>query len=541
MALLPDLGDPRDPRESRAAWRRLGAFVFIVVFTALAFAAMSVPWIGTEARRAVIGREMLNSLDFVVPTHGGEMTLAKPPFYYWMEAASMSLLGSTRFASRVPTLLLFALLALCVWRSGLRFGRRDGAYATVGALLCLTHPLLGQFAASAELDGSFSIFIALSLFALLRAAQLGNEGLMFTVVSGFAAGIANLIKGPVCLVFLLPAFWPLRKRHGLFASLLWAAVFVLPMGIWLFGMKERGMLDALIARADVETVHRFSFLSLDRLLKIPVDLGKFTLLLLPPLLLPFLGARGKLPLEEDRATLLRALAWSGIGGVLLFCFAPHRPSRYLLPAVIPLVFVLVHGSGPWLDPRARLGLALDRRFDPEIDLEIAKVLAAQKLRWALCGLLVVAAVLVYTVAPVETRRWLRMTPIALLVLAVVVAPWTRGPTVPLLGLGFAVQLVLTQDIALRKSTGERDRLAAAREIALLTGVDSVTGWKHVPSELAWVLDERVILDEFGRRSIKTSWVVWEERFDGDGPPPVPIREVRRRRVDDRDLVLGQVR
>lgn len=536
MVPLPDRSRGAGRGEFRLTWTTLTIVLVIVVGAALALGAFSVPWYGTEARRAVIGRAMLDSLDFVLPTHGGEPTMTKPPLFYWLEAASMALLGESRFASRVPNLFFFGLLALVFGLAGRAFGRRDGAYAIAGVLLVLTHPLLGQFGASAEMDGVFAVWTAFALFALCRSAQLGASGLPMLLVSGLCTGAAILTKGPVCLLFLLPALWPLRKRLRVSWMIAWLLVAALPLLGWLYALHGRGILDLLFDKADDETIGRLVHLDLGRVAKIPVDLAKFSLLLLPPLILPFLGARGKLPVDDDVRRIHRALLFAGVGGVLLFCFAPHRPSRYLLPAVAPLLFVLVHGSGPWLDPRARLGLALDRPFDYDIDLETAAITRRRAQRWVLCGVLALCAIPVYFVGD-----WARSAPLAVLILAVVAAPWTRGPVVPLLGLGLAAQLFVVHDLGRRKSSGDRDRIAAVQHIQDVTGDDAVTGWRHVPSELAWVLGDRVIFDEFGQRRVLTPWVVWEERFGGDGPPDVALREALRLRLDGRDLVLGRTK
>ncbi len=525
-------------------WGTVALFVVVLVFGGLILASDAVGWFGTEARRAVIGRSMLRSLDFILPTHGGEPSLVKPPLFYAMQAGAMALVGETRLGSRLPNLLCFALLALAFWRAGKRFGRRDGAYAILGALFVLTHPVLGQFAASAEIDGCFTFWIALSLFVLCAAAsrrkdraEEGESQLAYVAVSGLCGGLALLSKGPIGLAFLLPAFWPLRRLVPLWMLVPWLVCAALPTAGWVYALHARGLLDLLTGHAGGEALERIDALDLWRIAKIPVDLGKFVFLLLPVLVLPFLGARRKLPVDDTRRAILLALVYAGVGGVLIFCFAPHRPTRYLLPALPPLIFALVHGSGPWLDPRARLGLALDRPFDPDIDLETVKVERERRWRYGLAGLCLVGAVLCFLVHV----EWLRVAPLCFVVLAAVALPWSKGPVIPLLGLGFAVQLFVTLDYGSRKSMGIHDRMKAAEHIDLVTGTDAVTGWLHVPSELAWVLGQRVIFDEFGVRPILTPWVVWEERSGGERRPDVKTQEVLRLRVDDRDLVLSRTR
>lgn len=542
------MGQPRDSGDWPSSygsppWRTLALCVFILVYGGLILAAEAVGWHGTEARRAVIGRAMLDSLDFVLPTHGGEPSLVKPPLFYALEAGGMALVGRTHLGSRLPNLLFLAILAFAFLRAGRRFGR-GGAYAILGSLFLLTHPVVGGFAASAEIDGSFAFWICLALFALCAGARRAPEDrpgqeskLTYVAFSGLFAGLAILTKGPVALAFLVPAFWPLRRVIPLWMIVPWAIVASIPMLAWVYALHTRGLLDLLTGQAGGEALDRLEAFDVMRFLTIPVDLLEFVLLLLPVLVLPFLGARRKQPVDDERRAILRALLWAGVGGVLIVCLAPHRPTRYLFPALPPLLFVLVHGSGPWLDPRARLGLALDRDFDPDIDLETVKVERENRVRITLGILFLVGAGVTLWLAPI----WVRAAPLALVVLAAVAFPWSRGPVVPVLGFGFAVQLVLVLDVGRKQSIGTHDRMAAAQHIELVTGTDSVTGWLHVPSEVAWQLGNRVLFDEFGQRRVLTPWVLWEERTGDERRPDITAQEVLRLSVDGRDLVLSRTR
>ena len=77
-------------------------------------------WRGTEARRVQIAAEMVSSGDYIVPRLWGEETHAKPPFYYWVLAASFHLFGVHAWSARLPSVLGFWMLALIA----IRFVRR---------------------------------------------------------------------------------------------------------------------------------------------------------------------------------------------------------------------------------------------------------------------------------------------------------------------------------------------------------------------------------------------------------------------------------
>src|SRR5262245_20030936 len=53
-----------------------------------------------EGRYALIGREMLDSGDWVTPTLAGLPYLDKPPLLYWCEAAGMTVFGRNEFGVR---------------------------------------------------------------------------------------------------------------------------------------------------------------------------------------------------------------------------------------------------------------------------------------------------------------------------------------------------------------------------------------------------------------------------------------------------------
>src|SRR5947199_8689258 len=67
-----------------------------------------------------IAREMVQTGNWLTPHLAGRPWFDKPPLFYWGEAASMTLLGPTELAARLPSALAAVLLALLV----LLLGRR---------------------------------------------------------------------------------------------------------------------------------------------------------------------------------------------------------------------------------------------------------------------------------------------------------------------------------------------------------------------------------------------------------------------------------
>ena len=85
-----------------------------------------------EGLHASIAQEMVERGDWITPRFLGQPFLDKPIFYFWMQAASLRLLGSNEAAVRLPGL-MFGLLGavttgLLAWRM---FGRKTGWIAGI--------------------------------------------------------------------------------------------------------------------------------------------------------------------------------------------------------------------------------------------------------------------------------------------------------------------------------------------------------------------------------------------------------------------------
>jgi 4-amino-4-deoxy-L-arabinose transferase-like glycosyltransferase len=468
------------------------------------------PWLGTEARRAVVARDMLASGEFLVPRLGGELSLTKPPLHYWMQAASLGVAGESTFAARLPALVLLALVAGAFVLAGRAFGR-GGDYAVAGALLLASHPVVAGFAASAEIDGAFAAWIDLSLLAL-AAAVLGRRRDGWVVVSGLLAGLAGLSKGPPALFFLLPAWWPAWRVLGWRRFAVWLCMCALPTLVWLLAVYVGGPWQELLDKGKEETVGRLDFVTVERLLGAPLDVARFALLLLPALLLVVVR-REVDDRDHPQRLAQRVLLWGGVGGVLLFAVWPHRPTRYLFPALPPLLFVLVHATGRWLER------------EPD---------ALRAVRIALRWLAMLALAGVAFVAP----PWLVLAPLAACLVAV--ATLLPGVLSTFLALGISVQLVLFGDFALRDSAAPRELTAASRVLARTTGEADVLAWGHVQSEHLWDLWPRLRMDEWRRGQVDAPWVVFEDVPEPELLPQVAYREIVRISTRNRTLVVARV-
>ena len=187
-----------------------------------------------EGRYTEIPREMLATRDFVLPHLNGVLYFEKPPLFYWLNAASISVFGPTPFASRLWS----ALLALgglgLTWLLARRILGRTAALCSLVVLstsllylalarlaiidmtltFCLTGTLVGFFLAKEEASPSRARWLWMATFAFGALAVLA-KGLIGIVLPG----------GVVFLYLLLGGQWRLlRKVPWLGGTLVFLAI-----------------------------------------------------------------------------------------------------------------------------------------------------------------------------------------------------------------------------------------------------------------------------------------------------------------------------
>ena len=145
-------------------------------------------------------REMLERGDYVSTWLNGQPRFDKPILAYWMQAASVRLLGPDEFALRLPSA-----LAACAWVGAiLAFGRqvldRTGGYTA--AFIAATTAGLTVIGRGAIADALLNLFLALAMFDLYRVfAGDGGAGEARARRRAFLwMGLGLLTKGPVALL-----------------------------------------------------------------------------------------------------------------------------------------------------------------------------------------------------------------------------------------------------------------------------------------------------------------------------------------------------
>jgi len=189
----------------------------LVVFVAALL--LYVPFLGSvrlfdwdEINFAECAREMILTGDYLHPRIDFLEFHEKPPLFIWMQVVSMKIFGINEFAARFPNALIGAITAVVMVTIGTYVnGRRFGL---IWAVLYAGSLLPHFYARSGIIDPLFNLFIALSFWWHVRAVQGRERRWHMNVLSGIAAGLAVLTKGPVGwgLVGLAGLVWWIIER-----------------------------------------------------------------------------------------------------------------------------------------------------------------------------------------------------------------------------------------------------------------------------------------------------------------------------------------
>ena len=194
-----------------SAWKHLLLITLIssvVMLTGLGGARL---WDRDEPRNAGCAREMLERLDWIVPTFNGELRAHKPVLLYWCIMAAYSLGGVNEFTARLPSAVCAIGSALATYAMGRRlFSPAVGLWSGIILSTSLMFGVAGR-AATPDSLLIFCITLAMMVFVLsvFRPAgekqesdpnryfpqRLWQAALLYGVI-----GLAVLAKGPVGLV-----------------------------------------------------------------------------------------------------------------------------------------------------------------------------------------------------------------------------------------------------------------------------------------------------------------------------------------------------
>ncbi|MFQ6005348.1 MAG: ArnT family glycosyltransferase [Woeseia sp.] len=323
------------------------------------------PWPADEPRFALIARDMLEGGDWFLPRVGGVIYPDKPPLFFWLVAALLSITGSVRVAILLPAFVAgIAVLWLVTDLARRLWNPRVAIWTGAALLAVMQFPLQMK---GGQIDGLLCLWTTLSLYGFCRHLLLGPDWRWYTI-AGFSAGIGVITKGVGFLPFLifvpyviaLKRSWPVPRITGGSRWLYAPLAFLAAIAIWLIPLllATTGTAPAELVqyRDDIllrQTVSRYA----DSWVHIKPAWYLFTnaipWLWMPlSFLLPWLIPAWKRDLKlRDPNTLL-------LGGwivlvLLFFSLSDGKRSVYIFPALPALALIagphisrIVRGRGP---------------------------------------------------------------------------------------------------------------------------------------------------------------------------------------------------
>lgn len=296
-------------------------------------------WSPDEPRVAEIGREMAETKNFLVPKLNGRVFLEQPPLFYSSLALTSILSGRADDGlSRIPPVIFgfIGVLATSVMASFL-FGRSVGLLSGTVLSTSMEYFKISHWIV---VDSCLSMFIYLASLSFIKG-YLSEEGkkaryyalfFFFATLAFFTKGFIGLGLPLLAVVtFLalernLKEIWKMRPING-------ALIFLIPLGLWTYGVYLEGGIDYLkIFYVDNnllrflpggESGHRHPFYFYFK--EFPISFAPWIIFLIPAM---FLRTRD-LEEREKKGILFTKVFF--LSGFLVLSLAATKRALYALP------------------------------------------------------------------------------------------------------------------------------------------------------------------------------------------------------------------
>ncbi len=317
-----------------------------------------------EGRYVGVAWEMIRSGDWLTPTLNGLPYFHKPPLFYWITAASMSVFGVNEWAARVAPVIGATIGTLALWRFvAINLGNRLARHALIVLVSFSLWYLGGQFA---NLDmlvaGCITLTIVLLAEAALRIER--DDAWRMPLAAAFAfAALGVLGKGLIGAVIpalVIGAWLLIARRWQTLVTLIWwpgivlFAVLVLP---WFAAMQwlHPGFLHYFIVVQHFQRFAGSGFNNVQPIWFFPAVLLIACLPWWPWIPAAFRAVvttttrafkRGETGADwvTERGLSIRLLMVIWFCVVLAFFSLPSsKLLGYILPAVPPLAFLIANG------------------------------------------------------------------------------------------------------------------------------------------------------------------------------------------------------
>lgn len=174
----------------------------------------------TESRYASVAQQMVLDGDWITPKlpqpEGVVPYMGKPPFHFWLTAASYEIFGVFNWTSRLPSFLAALTIIGIVLAYGFHFfSRQTGETA---ALVTISGALMFFLSGASVLDVTLSACVCASLLCFAHYFQKASRTL--AVLLGVSLALGFLTKGPVALALFVFAVVPFLVIQGKLKDLL---------------------------------------------------------------------------------------------------------------------------------------------------------------------------------------------------------------------------------------------------------------------------------------------------------------------------------
>lgn len=140
--------------------------------------------------------EMFERGDFLSTYLNGVPRYDKPILVYWLQAASVALLGPGEWAFRLPSAICAALWAWLTYRFARRhFGEERALFAAMLLATSLGVYIIGR---AATADALLNVLLAASMFAAWLHLSTGRRRWLYAAHAAIALGV--LAKGPIAIL-----------------------------------------------------------------------------------------------------------------------------------------------------------------------------------------------------------------------------------------------------------------------------------------------------------------------------------------------------
>jgi 4-amino-4-deoxy-L-arabinose transferase-like glycosyltransferase len=209
------------------AWTLLLAGIWLAFFLRLGTPPLF-DW--DEGAFSEATREMLVSGDWISITLNGAPRYDKPVLIHWLQAASVSLLGSSEFAFRLPSTLAASAWVIVIYGFGRTFfNHRVGWFAAWMAIASLPVCLIGR---AATADAWLNLLLTASMYTALRFYR--DEKMRWLYGTFALSALGFLTKGPIAV--LVPVAVTLIHCILLRRTGVWLRGIFSPIGILIFAV-----------------------------------------------------------------------------------------------------------------------------------------------------------------------------------------------------------------------------------------------------------------------------------------------------------------